>query len=84
MSSSWKTYNERQKVVQQAQRIARSGQHADHTTVLPLLESLEGFAAARARLEDRAVRLQLDRLCALAQARRERPVEAPPHASTRA
>lgn len=65
-STSWKTYNERHKVVQQAQRLARSGQHADHTTILPLLQHMEGFEAARARLEDRAMRLQLDQLCAAA------------------
>jgi hypothetical protein len=74
MSSSWKTYNERHKVVQQAQRLARSGQHADHTTIIPLLQDLEGFEAARVRLEERALRSQLDRLCAIARAGRERLV----------
>jgi hypothetical protein len=66
MSSKWRTYNERHKVVQQAQRLARSGQYADHTTILPLLEKMEGFEAARARLEESAIRVQLDRLCAAA------------------
>ena len=66
MSSNWRTYNERHKVVQQAQRLARSGQYADHTAILPLLEGMEGFEAARARLEEPAIRVQLDRLCAAA------------------
>jgi hypothetical protein len=33
------------------------------------LDGLEGFADARSRLEDRAFRAQLDRLCAMAQGR---------------
>ena len=66
MSVDWRHYNNRGKVVIQAQRLARSGQHADHTTIVPLLEHLDGFEAARARLEDRALRFQLDRLCAMA------------------
>ncbi len=66
MPGNWRTYNQRGLVVRQAQRLARSGQHVDHTTIIPLLESLEGFAAARGRLEDRAVRVQLDRLCVMA------------------
>ena len=65
-STSWKTYHKRRQVVYQAQRLARSGQHADHTTIVPLLEGLEGFEAARERLEERALRMQLDRLCGMA------------------
>ena len=66
MSSNWRTYNERHKVVQQAQRLARSGQYADHSAIFPLLEKMEGFEAARTRLEEPAMRVQLDRLCAAA------------------
>lgn len=66
MTASWKTYNERHKIVQQAQQLARSGQHADHRTIIPLLEELAGFAAARERLEDCTIRAQLDRLCTMA------------------
>ena len=65
-TKSWKTYHKRGKVVELARRLARSGQHADHTSILPLLEPLEGFEAARIRLEDRAIRAQLDRLCTMA------------------
>ncbi len=82
-STSWKAEFRRGQILREAQRLARSGQHADHTTIIPLLRDLEGFEAARARLEDRAVRFQLDRLCAMRRSGRERPVEAPPHASTR-
>ena len=63
---SWKTYHKRRQVVYRAQQLARSGQHADHTTIIPLLEGLEGFEAARERLEERALRGQLDQLCAMA------------------
>ena len=66
MAHNWKVYNDRGKVVMQAQRLARTGQHPDHTTILPLLEMMEGFEAARVRFEDRAKRVQLDRLCAAA------------------
>lgn len=75
MAVNWKTYNNRGKVVKQAQRLARSGQHADHTTIIPILEHLDGFDAARVRLEDRAVRVQLDRLCALAQRAGSKPAK---------
>ncbi len=66
MAVTWKTYNDRGKVVMQAQRLARSGQYADHKAILPLLERMEGFEAARARLEEPAIQVQLDRLCAAA------------------
>ncbi len=64
MSSNWRTYNERHKVTKLAQQLARSGQHADHTTIIPLLRDMEGFEAARIWFEAPAMRLQLDRLCA--------------------
>jgi hypothetical protein len=59
-------YKQRTSVVRYAQDLARSGQYYDLAAILPELEPLEGFSAARARLEDRALRAQLDRLCALA------------------
>jgi hypothetical protein len=64
MTVSWKTYNERHKVMKLAQQLARSGQHVDHTTIIPLLRSMEGFEAAAVWFEAPAMRLQLDRLCA--------------------
>jgi hypothetical protein len=55
---------QRARLVKHAQQLARSGQHADHTTIIPLLRDMEGFEAARDWLEARTMRLQLDRLCA--------------------
>ncbi len=66
MGSNWKLYHQRGKIVEQARRLARSGHHKDHTSILPLLALMDGYAAARQRLEDRAVRAQLDQLCILA------------------
>ncbi len=66
MPVGWRTYNERRKVVAEAQRLARSGQYADHTAILPLLQHMEGFEAARARLDERAMRAQIDKLCRMA------------------
>lgn len=66
MGSNWKLYHRRGKIVEQARRLARSGQHKDHTSILPLLALMDGYAVARLRLEDRAVRAQLDQLCILA------------------
>lgn len=82
MRSSWKDQQKRAKVIEQARRLARSGEHTDHTTIMKELEALDTFASARPRLEERAIRSQLDKLCELAQTRR--PVDAPPRASTRA
>ena len=58
-------YKLRARVVRQAQKLARSGQYSDLAAILPELEPLEGFAAARERFEDRALRAQFDRLCAM-------------------
>ncbi len=77
-------YRQRARLLKQAQQLARSGQHADHATIIPQLTHMDGFEAARVRLGEGAIRAQLDRLCAMARIGRERPVEAPPHASTRA
>ena len=74
MRGNWRTYSERQKVVAEAQRFARSGQYPDHASIIPLLQDMKGFEAARVRLEERVVRSQLDRLCAMAQAKHERLV----------
>jgi hypothetical protein len=75
-STSWKVEFRGGQILREAQRLARSGHHADHTTIIPLLQHLDGFEAARARLEDRAVRFQLDSLCAMRRAGREQPMGA--------
>ena len=66
MSSNWKTYHKRGQVVELARRLARSGRHADHTTIIQELAHVDGFEAARVRLADRAVQAQLDKLCLMA------------------
>ncbi len=58
----------RAKLVELARQLARTGRHADHTTIVRELETSEGFEEARVRFEDRAFRAQLDKLCAMARA----------------
>jgi hypothetical protein len=59
----------RKRLLDVARDLARSGQHPDHTSVLAELEVMEGFAEARGWFEGSAMRLQLNRLCAVAQTR---------------
>ena len=59
-------YRQRVKVLNHARALARSGVHADHTSIIAHLETTDGFAEARSRIEERAFRSQLDRICALA------------------
>ena len=56
-------YNQRRKVLNHARALARSGEHADHQTILPQLATLEDFEAVRRVFEDRAICAQLDLLC---------------------
>jgi hypothetical protein len=39
-------YAQHCKVLEQARKLAHTGAHADHTTILPCLETVEGFADA--------------------------------------
>jgi hypothetical protein len=64
-------YKQRERVVRRARELARSGQYANLAAIQPELEPMEGFAAARTRLDDRALRAQLDQLCAIAQATKQ-------------
>ena len=56
-------YNQRRKVLNHARDLARSGEHADHQTIIPQLGTLEGFEAVRWVFADRAICAQLDLLC---------------------
>ena len=56
----------RRKVLNHARALARSGEHADHQTIIPHVAALEGFEAVRRVFEDRAICAQLDKLCATA------------------
>ena len=62
-------YRQRGKLLAHARKLARTGVHKDHRSILPHLEALDGFADTRVRPEERAFQAQLDRLCALAQGR---------------
>ncbi len=55
----------RGKLLNHARDLARSGAHPDHKSIIPHLEALEGFSDVRSHIEDRTLRTQLDRLCAL-------------------
>jgi hypothetical protein len=59
-------YAQRDKVVRQARKLARTGRYTDLTAILPELEPLEGYTAARERFNDRTLLSQLNRLCAIA------------------
>ena len=59
-------YNQRRKVLNHARALARSGEHADHQTILLHLVALEDFEAVRSVFADRALCAQLDLLCAMA------------------
>src|SRR3954466_7258979 len=62
-------YRTRGKVLNHARDLARSGEHADHQTIVPCLAALEDFEAVRSVFEDRALCAQLDKLCARARNR---------------
>lgn len=62
-----RAYAQRDRVVRYARILARSGRYPDVLALLPDLVLLEGFTAARERLEDRALRAQINRLCTMAQ-----------------
>jgi hypothetical protein len=59
-------YRLQAKLMNRARALARSGEHADHKSIIAHLATLEGFAAARGRFEDHVFHAQLDKLCALA------------------
>ncbi len=59
-------YKKRAKVLNHARDLARSGEHADHQTIIPHLAALEDFEVVRRVFEDRAICAQLDLLCTTA------------------
>ena len=59
-------YNQRRKVLNHARALARSGEHADHQSIVLDLATLKDFEAVRRVFEDRAICAQLDKLCAMA------------------
>jgi len=59
----------RGQVLNRARDLARSGEHADHQTIIALMIAREDFALVRRWFEDRAICAQLDKLCARARNR---------------
>ena len=59
-------YKKRAKVLNHARGLARSGEHADHQSIILHLVALEDFEAVRGVFADRAICAQLDLLCARA------------------
>jgi hypothetical protein len=59
-------YRTRGKVLNHARALARSGEHANHQTIILHLAALEDFEAVRRVFADRAICAQLDLLCARA------------------
>jgi hypothetical protein len=68
--TSQRRYALQTKLMNHARALARSGEHADHKSIIAHLAALDDFAAVRGRLEDRALRAQRDKLCVIAQGRR--------------
>ena len=56
----------RGKVLSYARVLARSGEHADHQTIILHVATLDDFEAVRSVFEDRAICAQLDLLCTTA------------------
>lgn len=54
---------QRERVIRLARSLARSGAYQDLTGILAELEHVEGFHAAKPRLESRILRDQLNRIC---------------------
>jgi hypothetical protein len=63
-------FNKRRRgqILEQARELARSGLYSDCTNIIAVLEPVEGFENARRRFEEDAIRSQINRLCAMAQA----------------
>ena len=59
-------HRHRGRMLNYARVLARSGEHSDHESIIPVLRSLEDGATVRRWLEDRTFRTQLDKLCAMA------------------
>ena len=58
--------NQRRWLLDHARDLARSGQHADHKSIVAELKEMEGFASAQARFQEYAFLAQLDRMCRMA------------------
>ena len=59
-------YARRRRAMDRARDLARSGEHADHHSIISHLAGREDSAVVQEWLEDRAFHAQLDKLCTLA------------------
>jgi hypothetical protein len=59
---------QRTKLLQKARKLARSGQHAQHLTIVSELEASGEFLEVERCLTNQIISGQLDKLCAMAQA----------------
>ncbi len=66
MPSSDQIATLRRKLLDHAREMARSGQHADHKSIIAVIEQMDGFALARTRFQEYAFLAQLDRMCRIA------------------
>ncbi len=56
----------REKMLNHARALARSGEHVDHKSIIPRLAAKADAALVQTWFEDRAFCAQLDKLCAMA------------------
>ena len=66
MTPDRRIHSARRKILDHARDLARSGQHADHKSIIAALQGEEGFAFAQARFQEYAFLAQLDRMCRMA------------------
>ncbi len=59
-------HKQRQKLLDQARELARSGRHANYKSIIRELEHVEGFDLVRTRFQEYAFLAQLDRMCRMA------------------
>ena len=80
MPSSDQVAKERRRVLDRARELARSGQHADHKSIVAAMEQMEGFSLARTRFQEYPFLAQLDRMCRMAREAQEPSQEDEPRA----
>ncbi len=64
-ATNQRAYRQRAYVLNCARALARSGQYADCASIIQELQAIEGFDRAQQWFEQQALRIQIDRLCAM-------------------
>lgn len=62
----WKAHLGRTQLLSRARKLARSGRHPDHRSIIVQMELDDGFGDAHRLLVRPAISAQLDKLCTLA------------------